>query len=812
MTFQNVRCWDPDLVGKVMDTEALQISDAIFMATHHPAKMYRQDLRLADSHIAYDEKQFLVDFLDDKKDFVFTAVLGGSGTGKSHLIRWLSLSIPRNEKRRVLLIPKVGTNLREVIRLILQDMEGPQFDRYRERLEMTNQSLSENEAREVLLNQLAVAVGPNGPHASDELSDAEGYLQEELPNLLYDPFFRGLLLKKGGFIDRLTTHILGRSDQVERLEERREFSLEDLPIDIVNHEKASEKARGFYEFLISDPEFQPETVAWLNKNLDAAIGQVLNFKGDDLFNLLLEVREALAEQDIELVVLVEDFAKLQGIDHQLLEALLVRPDQPGRKRLCALRTALAVTTGYFYRLGDTVRQRINFRVNLDIAANENDGMLTLSDLVQFVSRYLNVVRLKNNSLADWFSGRSRGEGITPPNACAECPHIDRCQTGFGEVGGVSIYPFTETAIQKMFLRVSPEKFNPRLLLNDVLRLTLENYGDALSRGQFPPPALLERLGGSYMEPLLKSKVERSDTVNHARRKVLLELWTRGNELVDVHPIIHEAFNLPPLGGTIPPVGDQGNDIKQGKPEQEEKRKKQAESVLAKNEPEIPGDLAQKIEELKNWANGQSLLSQKITQELREIVYQSVTNHIDWDGEILLGGFFKGDSKPFRRTSVNFVNQSTQSKKTSIELTIPLEEQNRTQVAIVLQGLLCFEHFGHWNFPNGDTYLMAYAKHLEQWSKYVLRQVQQTLTDKGEWDPVPAVVELLAVGTAMAGLAPPHTPLPKQLSELFFRSSCVDLTNRSPSWRKLYEEFEKHRQALQEILISRIGCTKGGGVP
>ena len=40
-----------------------------------------------------------------------------------------------------------------------------------------------------------------------------------------------------------------------------------------------------------------------------------------------EVREALGARGTELVILIEDFAKLQGIDMQLLEAVIARPNQ-----------------------------------------------------------------------------------------------------------------------------------------------------------------------------------------------------------------------------------------------------------------------------------------------------------------------------------------------------------------------------------------------------------------------------------------------------------------------------------------------------
>jgi hypothetical protein len=131
--FTKFVCWELERVRRVMNVEATQTPDHIFLATHHSISMYRQELIEAPSRIPYSEEQFLKDFLAEK-DFAFVPVLGSSGTGKSHLIRWLAANIKSTDKRRVLLIPKIGTNLKDIISLILQGMEGASFDEYRKRL------------------------------------------------------------------------------------------------------------------------------------------------------------------------------------------------------------------------------------------------------------------------------------------------------------------------------------------------------------------------------------------------------------------------------------------------------------------------------------------------------------------------------------------------------------------------------------------------------------------------------------------------------------------------------------------------------
>src|SRR5262249_41206888 len=161
-----------------------------------------------------------------------------------------------------------------------------------------------------------------------------------------------------------------------------------------------------------------------------------------------------------------DFAKLQGIDRQVLAAVIERPEELGRSRLSALRTALACTTGYFDSLKDTVRQRTTFSVNLDVEIGDN-ALIRLGDISSFVSRYLNAVRIQDSTILQWYEGRSDNEdmGTEPvpvPVRCESCPHKDPCHTGFGSVNGIGLYPFTSKALERMYARIETQgRFNPR---------------------------------------------------------------------------------------------------------------------------------------------------------------------------------------------------------------------------------------------------------------------------------------------------------------------------------------------------------------
>ena len=62
--FRQYTCWKPEMIRNVMDVVATHPEDHIFLATHYPTKMYRQNLGEAQSRISYDEESFLHDFLE----------------------------------------------------------------------------------------------------------------------------------------------------------------------------------------------------------------------------------------------------------------------------------------------------------------------------------------------------------------------------------------------------------------------------------------------------------------------------------------------------------------------------------------------------------------------------------------------------------------------------------------------------------------------------------------------------------------------------------------------------------------------------
>ena len=90
-------------------------------------------------------------------------------------------------------------------------------------------------------------------------------------------------------------------------------------MDFVN---ASKNARDAIQIIDADPTVtRPMALRIINRNLAKATSRTLSFSGDRVEELMGRLRTHLKKQGRELVLLVEEFARLQGIDRALLQAI-----------------------------------------------------------------------------------------------------------------------------------------------------------------------------------------------------------------------------------------------------------------------------------------------------------------------------------------------------------------------------------------------------------------------------------------------------------------------------------------------------------
>ncbi len=626
--FSRFLCWDPVEAATLISTEAVSPSTSVFFATHAPLRIFRAHVQAghaADIGTPVDEHAVRRDFLTRPaaNGVLLMPVIGDSGTGKSHLVRWIKECTPSDDKRRVIYLPKLGTSLKSVVTALLDDAPGEDFDALRAQVAEVTEQRDAAGLQNRLLNNLQEAIlAAEPPSGMARILVAP----TGLPALLLDPHVRAHLLEPHRLVPQMVAKLL--TDRQDGEPERPpRFTIDDLPTTIDDPGQASAQARHLLGIIKHRSELQQAAVDLLNANLDAAVLSATVGLGR-LQRALLDIRRLYAEQRKEIILLIEDFALIQGLQRDLLDAIIEVGYRDGVATLAPIRTLMAVTPGYFAQLADTVQTRARaasaHMYDLDNQFDDTDA--GVKRVLAFVGRYLNAARLGRERL-DNLAIRT---GQDAPNACDDCPMANPCHSGFGVTEeGHGLYPFNRTtlvrAIHSTALPEKPDAIVPRAILGAVVRNVLQAHANSLREGTFPDERFREDYPTARVDSALPSAVQHlideTDRVDAARRKVTLEFW--GNapaELANLAPEIHTAFALPPL------ALDSATTVVGPDPVAEATPKVETRGGLS------PSQL-RSVQRIEEWQTRGVNLQQATAGELRGFVGDAVARRCDWTDPI-----------------------------------------------------------------------------------------------------------------------------------------------------------------------------------
>ena len=797
---RNYLCWDPGAVRQVINPFAEHITDSLFQAVHSDwdlkvsppvGKSFQEigDASWADMTPA----AFLEDFLRDDRPHVLAAILGETGSGKSHLVHWMRLNIKPTKRRVVLVVRKSGTSLRNIVKMIIAELPPEQQGSFLETLQSAGDvTQSRNDQKQQLLNDLAQVIREEVlPAKADEI---EQELVICLPNLFQDPHMRQAhFLGDNTVIADIVDHIFAPSNATDRPDQRRVFVDGDLPLGGMDFAHASRLARDAIDVIELDPAVNlPLAIRIINRNLDRAVARTLSFSGDRVEELMTRLRSYLKTQGQELVLLVEEFARLQGIDRALLQAITSQGDD----RQCKMRTAIAVTTGFFKSVAETAYMRTTHIVDMDRSAGRVEGhSVTKASLSQFTVRYLNAVRLGRDGITQWGDGAAPGE--SPRSRCDTCVHQTECHAIFGEVDGYGLYPFTQQSLWNAASRADasmPERLNPRVLQNDLLVEVLDNFGPEIATGKFPPFKLLEKLGGIIaLPPVARAELRNRNPQNYERWAAFLELYDGTGTIANLDERLRSAFDVPEIPGAD--------------------AAKPTEPTRDAPTPEAPQRPAASKEDLliEQWIGGKGL-DQTVAINLRLLVYSAVSNAIDWDMVGLAKASFVGKTgKAFQTASISFDRQTTQVRPDlQVKLVIPGDLVQPETAAAALQGVLrASKDQFRWEFPDGEKMLGAFLDCAVIWAKSVEKQLRAICQPTPQWNQAAAAIELLCVGAAIGGKIKPDASIADMIDAAFSGNWASECASTAPEMRSVYDKLTRNREKLVGVAHSQMSSMKGG---
>lgn len=808
---RNFICWKPQEVYRVVNTDADTVASSVFWAVDSDTPVALGEGETGDRRqVATD---ILIErFLDPDRKWARMAVLGPSGAGKSHLIRRLHNRLRRRDGLKVVLVQRMQTNLRAILELLIAEAPVEAQARYREDLEQAGHVLTTPHAQKnALLDGLAQAIEEDLPDAESGLDpEEEAFLLEFLPHLFRDPHLReAKWLRDGEVVPELVDRQF--SDRGgKRIDEELLFDAASLPSDGISLQDCAAPARDAINYYLYDSgRTTPSVLAVINRNLPRAIQRMLNFSGEKLVDLLSDIRRGLARENKELVLLFEEFARLQGYDRAMLEALLDEgdPDGPAENRPCRLRWALACTTGRFESLEATVRRRIDFIVDMDVPTVDQD-------LPGFTGRYLNAVRWGEAALA---TAQQDGAGV--PNFCEDCPFKSPCHAAFGQSSdGFGLYPLTAGALSVMSARKGLDKegrSNPRLLQRYVLHPLLADEGRLLAEDAFPSRSLLDRMGGPQMSATDRQRLRDRAGPRFERYLALFELWSEGR-FTNPPPGVATAFGLDDLTG-LDSASTPVPSSHAAEPEDGQTATERA-GVAAEPGAGTRPIASREQQQISAWVDG-GPLDQSLSNNLRNWLFDAVDNAIDWDDAKLTPAIFAsatsvGGLRPFTRTSISFANQGTSGAtiggKAAVQLSLPLrqDEKGFADTAAALERLVQFQRTKNWDQSGGLEGLAAVSELVRACADDVVLQIRN-LRDAGDgWDPVEGAIELLLCGAAL-GAVLPSAPTDEDLVTALFAPIPQDSANFEAPLRSIYELLRDRRAELIRLVRAHASASKGG---
>lgn len=625
--------------------EAEELQDDVLLAVHEKMALIRRDVN-NNQEILHDEDLF---------DQLLTTeraipLIGDSGMGKSHLVRWLDCRLKSYLETKgqltqweIVRIPK-NASLRQVLLLILKNLHGGLFDDARKRVDDVAQAHSAKDLADLLLTMMShqlqsmydesMALGmeyeKQGKEIPADIDKRINTIIEEVENgignLITDPNFKLNLLKPEHCIYKRASRM---SDGLKASDEDHD-KYELVPSDLFfqdNIDDLSSLAREYIRHSRIDEhdneKARVQAVNVLNEAMHAALkslfAKLFTFNGGNFQELFQEIRRELLAQDRRLVILVEDMAAISAIEDVLIDSLIEEGVRDGVRTLCPVHSVIAVTNEYpgYKRRQGTLVTRAGYEWSIE-STHKSDSCE--ESIISLCGRYLNAARHGAAALK-----QSRAQGLNDWPPVWQDEEVPEWLADFGSTAkqGVPLFPFNRNAIRALankYCRDGSNQlvYNPRVVISRILLDILRDCRAEAEQGSFPPP----NLAGITTDAEIQYKISQLTTHRVSSAATLSGLWGYNCHSWDevrkqLSPGVAKAFGLNELAehlngkGKMPETSTRNGDTD----------KKIAIAPKPPVSPPQPKPLVENtslpfIRHLKAWVNDKVVLPQDIARNLR----------------------------------------------------------------------------------------------------------------------------------------------------------------------------------------------------
>lgn len=728
----------------VIRPDVMHSSQGDFLATHVPMKKLYITEHLTDyaevpqqdkKHPKTEEEVY-DQFMGEKEEDQFVLVIGDSGAGKSHLIRWINtvLGIRKSENEIVLPIRRADNTLKGTIRQLIELPEVkdlPNRDLYKKLASAAN-TVPEKELKETIYYQFVIQITNDDGKAGDEEGERKvsNVDRKHLLALLQNSLFKTRLMEDDGPIDRIYGKFAeNKTSDVN--DKAPEFVREDFEIDAEFRNQlflgADDKARKIADKLLGKPEFVDSVKAYMNLFVDKVIQRCAGLEPGDLASVIEEIRQELFKKGKTLTILIEDITAASGVDDSLLDALLTDKIEYPDKKMCRLNAVVGSTDGYYReKFKSNTKGRIhNFVYVPDDLFSENQN-----GLIEFFAKYLNTISLSAEDIKKWVE-------IGRADLDAYPVHMDTIGKGWGEykLGGstINLFPFTKKAIIFLYEKQDVAKRNPRALMREIIEPYIKDAMDHL--GEFPVRRPFFQASNTELQNAIYNNNSLDDATK-IRLSFFMYIWGDGTlrcferngekYIAGIPSSVYQQLGLPVIDGNQ--VTDDGEQDKTEKGYADDQTNGQTEKKLPiEGRPEKENEqVLIALAEVDRWIEqkdyklsiGATTKNVRALNEARRNINNYLYNTIDWLSE----GISVDAMVKIRDTGNKLlVAFERQTMKSDAVIILPATIESRK----IIEAFVRWSEVGKksWNFKDSTGYLYR----VQRWSDSIRPSIINAIT-------------------------------------------------------------------------------------
>lgn len=823
-------------IDRCIKSEAESVADEVLLAVHQEfplayATVGPDGKVVSDSRQVASEDDLMRHLLGSAPEgSLVVPITGASGVGKSHLIRMLDARLRRHPKASrylIIRIPK-SASLRRVVELILdtEPLQHPKYSSVRAEFDKALADVPLSQAVILFQAQLKIALGEYATKLRHQLqqSPTDENLKRRLHVAMGLPSFLSDAATEDYFHKQVLPRIIHRS--VEGLKEGNapidpadsQFKQSDFDLpDEVEITSAAIPVQKFYQLTLNTQAGQGKAIAAhvLNQVVDQATRQLYQLNeslgGKTLGDVIGDIRRLLLAEDPtkELIILVEDFAALVGIQDTLAKILIQHGETDGTKTHATIRSVIAVTDGYLAGR-DTLATRAGREWIVESRFESEAEVLSRTKLL--VAFYLNAARHGEDALKAFYRDASSAPSHSNKPKAVEIysdgsGEHESLLEAFGTIKNVPLFPFTESAIECLARSTlaagNTLVFNPRFVIKNVIRDVLINGRDAYIAGQFPPPnisgkppayAVAQWLGEQKFSPDVRSRYER-----------FVSVWgnqpTTLNDIARIPGAVFEAFKL-----ALPQIESEKQDIKKvSQPTSTDGHLPLSPPPSQPDSPQIKQASAYQTA-LERWVQSETMLEQKVANAIRQSIASLMNHRIDWNAECLLKREVKGNqfSLPNAGGQGNLVDDPIKVTETIVDP----DGRLRGELLALLRYVSIYNESPDYDEVDED--LARVGNFIDRLQPAVIARVRASAKKQTQ-----AAIALLAANSRLLGLMEKGRT-PNAVSSFLFSDveSPADLIDSAPQvfkdWRQLQRDALQIRPQLIDLVLETSGCFQGTG--